>query len=315
MNKLLNKHTDASFKLRVINCYNTKKYKIKDLLNIFNISNGSLYKWLKQYKNGSLKIKNKRKEKLTKEMKCYIRSYVIRRVNFNYKKLILLIQKRYRILISKSLLYKCIASMEISKKKIRKRFIYTKQHIRDDQITNFKKAIENTHLSNIISIDETSIDTHISNDYGWSKKGKRLIKINKNLKVRYTVISAISNKKILLNKIIKGSANAVIFVNFIKELIELIEPTNIILLDNARIHHSNLLKEYMKTKTNKFIYNVPYSPEYNPIEKVFSMVKNTLKNVNYTNNTIKFHINKAFTCINPNHLDNFYKKSLIFNSD
>ena len=42
------------------------------------------------------------------------------------------------------------------------------------------------------------------------------------------------------------------------------------------------------------------------------MVKNTLKNTNYANNTIKNYINKAFTCINSNHLDNFYKKSLIF---
>ncbi len=315
MNNLLNKHTDTSFKLRVINYYNTKKYKIKDLLNIFNISNGSLYKWLKQYKDGCLGVKNKEKEKLTGEMKCYIRSYVIRSVNFNYKKLILLIKKKYSILISKSLLYKCISSMNLSKKKIRKHFIYTKQYIRNDQIINFKKAIENTNLSNIISIDETSIDTHISNDYGWSKKGKRIIKINKNLKVRYTVISAISNKKILLNKIIKGSANAVIFVNFIKELIELIDPNNQILLDNARIHHAKLLKDYMKTQPNKFIYNVPYSPEYNPIEKVFSMVKNTLKNTNYTNNTIKYYINKAFASINSNNLDNFYKKSLIFKSD
>ena len=113
-------------------------------------------------------------------MKFYIRAYVIRRVNFNYKKLISLIKKRYNVLISKSLLYKCIKSMNISKKKIRKRFVYTKQNIHDLQIINFKKAIENTELSNIISIDETSVDTHISNDYGWSLKGKRIIKINKN---------------------------------------------------------------------------------------------------------------------------------------
>jgi len=100
-----------------------------------------------------------------------------------------------------------------------------------------------------------------------------------------------------------------------KELIELIEPTNIILLDNARIHHAKLLKEYMKTQSNKFIYNVPYSPEYNPIERVFSMIKYTLKNTNYTNNTLKHYINKAFACINSNNLDNFYKKSLIFESN
>jgi transposase-like protein len=85
MPKIINKHTDVSFKMKVINCYNTKKYTKNELLTIFGISNGSLYKWLKQFSDGCLGVKNKRKEKLTGEMKCYIRAYVIRRVNFNYK--------------------------------------------------------------------------------------------------------------------------------------------------------------------------------------------------------------------------------------
>ena len=39
------------------------------------------------------------------------------------------------------------------------------------------------------------------------------------------------------------------------------------------------------------------------------------KNTNYTNNTLKHYINKAFACINSNNLDNFYKKSLVFESN
>ena len=42
------------------------------------------------------------------------------------------------------------------------------------QLANFKKEIVNENLLNIMSINETSIDTHISNDYGWSVKGKRI---------------------------------------------------------------------------------------------------------------------------------------------
>ena len=37
------------------------------------------------------------------------------------------------------------------------------------------------------------------------------------------------------------------------------------------------IKEYIKKNTNKFIYNVPYKPEYNPIEKVFSELKRYIK--------------------------------------
>ena len=74
--------------------------------------------------------------------------------------------------------------------------------------------------------------------------------------------------------------NGQIFLDFIKELLLIIKPQNSILLDNARIHHSRLLKAYMENISNKVIYNVPYSLEYNPIEKVFSIIKHKLRMVN-----------------------------------
>ena len=131
-------------------------------------------------------------------------------------------------------------------------------------------------------------------------------------RIRYTVISAISNKKIILNKIIKGAANGQIFLDFIIELLQLIGPNKSILLDNARIHHSLLLKAYMENNSNKIIYNVPYSPEYNPIEKVLLKIKSKLKNSTHTNNNIKKHILNSFKSITVNDLQHFYEKSLIF---
>ncbi len=40
-------------------------------------------------------------------------------------------------------------------------------------------------------------------------------------------------------------------------------------MDNARIRHNKILKEYMMNNNINSIYNIPYSPEYNPIEKIF----------------------------------------------
>ena len=52
--------------------------------------------------------------------------------------------------------------------------MYTSKDKKKIQLANFKKEIVNENLLNIMSINETSIDTHISNDYGWSVKGKRI---------------------------------------------------------------------------------------------------------------------------------------------
>ena len=60
------------------------------------------------------------------------------------------------------------------------------------------------------------------------------------------IICAINNKKIIHFKIIKGSANANIFKNFLEELIQKGIHNKYLLLDNARIHHAKLVKDYIK---------------------------------------------------------------------
>ena len=44
-------------------------------------------------------------------------------------------------------------------------------------------------------------------------------------------------------------------------------------MDNLSAHTAERSKQAMRDHGFRFIYNVPYSPEYNPIELTFSMVK------------------------------------------
>jgi transposase len=71
-----------------------------------------------------------------------------------------------------------------------------------------------------------------------------------------------------------------IFIDFIKSIIYKLKENKVLFMDlsinnmdNARIHHSKLFKEYIKAIKNDVIYNVPYCSELNPIELVFSKVK------------------------------------------
>ena len=48
-------------------------------------------------------------------------------------------------------------------------------------------------------------------------------------------------------------------------------------LDNLGSHTSNKAKQHAKMLDIEMIFNVPYSPEYNPIEHVFSKVKRIYK--------------------------------------
>jgi len=300
------------YKKLVVNKYNNRKVKIKELLDNYNISNGSLYNWIHKSKNNQSLDKEvyNKQSKYTPEIKCYIRAYVLRTHTFNCNKLITLIKKKYRITSSKTSIYRILSQMKIVKKKVRRKLIYNKDLIKIKR-NNFKKTIANINVNDIISIDETSVDNQLYPLYGWSLKGRRIIMQRNAVKLRYSVIMAINNNKIIHYEIIKNSANAIQFKNFINTLVDKGVNNKYLLVDNARIHHSSIVKDYIKTTTNTLLYNAPYTPEFNPIEHVFSRIKQLLR-TKINDSSIKIKQNIQLSCkeITKTELKNYYKKSL-----
>ena len=119
-------------------------------------------------------------------------------------------------------------------------------------INILKKKVHMIDKKNIISIDESSFDTHINSHCGWSKKGSRINIIKRKQRIRYSVISAISINKVINVTIIKGYVNSVMFIEFIKNVINKIQKNKVLFMDNARIHHSKLFTEYIKQLTIKY---------------------------------------------------------------
>ena len=135
---------------------------------------------------------------------------------------------------------------------------------------------------------------------GWNKKGKRITFIkNTGKRTNISLICSITNKKILHYEIHNTSVNKNVFINYVKKINKK-SNRKYILLDNARVHHSNDLKKYMINKSNKLLYNVPYNPETNPIEQMFNKVKQFVRKedtstycklIKAINKSIKIHCN------------------------
>jgi len=145
------------------------------------------------------------------------------------------------------------------------------------------------------------------------EKGDRLYKNITSKRNRHTVICASNDKKIICIHKMKGSANAKKFMDFLKEVTEKVK-NKYLLMDNARIHHSIIIKEYMKSNNknnNEILYNIPYNPETNPIELIFSQVKGNYRKMNNKNGlNINRIIDKSFKKINSETISNCFIKSL-----
>ena len=89
------------------------------------------------------------------------------------------------------------------------------------------------------------------------------------------VLAAISKEKGLEHfKIFEKSVNIAKFKGYLQELRSQNGDEKIALfLDNLSAHKSDKTKEEAARLGFRLIFNVPYSPEYNPIEFVFSKVK------------------------------------------
>ena len=54
-------------------------------------------------------------------------------------------------------------------------------------------------------------------------------------------------------------------------------PNSVLVMDNAPVHHGGRIAQICANAEVLLIYLPPYSPDLNPIEKVFSVLKSQLK--------------------------------------
>ena len=82
------------------------------------------------------------------------------------------------------------------------------------------------------------------------------------------MISSITNQGKVRFMIYKDSMNAKMFIKFIKQLIKEADKKIFLILDNMRVHHARVVKEWLKDYTEQIeLFFLPaYSPELNPDE-------------------------------------------------
>lgn len=111
--------------------------------------------------------------------------------------------------------------------------------------------------------------------YGWGRKGKPLVEVvparrGKNL----SVLAALDQEGIVSHTSQEGAFKRVDVERFFRvDLLPRLLPGSALILDNASIHKGGKLESLAKRAGCKLIYLPPYSPDFNPIELIWSYVK------------------------------------------
>ena len=92
------------------------------------------------------------------------------------------------------------------------------------------------------------------------------------------MVAAQCAKKILAPMTFRGSCNTRLFIAWVEQmLIPELRPGQTVVMDNASFHKSHKIRELIAAAGCKLIYLPPYSPDLNPIEKLWANLKRWIK--------------------------------------
>ena len=142
--------------------------------------------------------------------------------------------------------------------------------------------------------------------HGWMRKGKKTDLKSNSGRQRLNIHGAMNAETYEVVPLIsESSVNSDSTISLLKYL-EMLYPlatTIYVFLDNARYHYTKEIQEWEKTSRVKLIILLPYSPEFNLIERLWRVFKkNVLYNKYYeTFDEFKSACNSFFT-----HQDDYY---------
>jgi transposase len=124
-----------------------------------------------------------------------------------------------------------------------------------------------------------------------------------------TMIGAISLQRVETALYGAWSADGTIFLSFIENnLCPLLRPGQVVVMDNVAFHRVAGVEEAILKTGSRLVYLPPYSPELNPIENMWSKIKNYLRHASArTEKCFKKEIKTAFKSISPENLTGWFK--------
>ncbi len=143
----------------------------------------------------------------------------------------------------------------------------------------FQKEQPTLDPEQLVALDEFALHTGMRRRNARAPKGKRA-KVTEPFqqKVKLSVISALSLKGTGATMTIEGPIDGEVFHQYVQHfLLPELKPGNIVLLDNARIHHKAETLNVLKAAGVKVKHLPAYSPDFNPEEHCISKIKTDIR--------------------------------------
>lgn len=116
--------------------------------------------------------------------------------------------------------------------------------------------------------DETGVENNYGQGKSFSPRGKTPVVKKDGRKFRVNMVSAITNRGHVRFCIYTGKMTQQLFIDFLKKLLKSFSEKVFLILDNLKVHHGKLVKEWVSQNVDRIeLFFIPsYAPELNPDE-------------------------------------------------
>lgn len=143
----------------------------------------------------------------------------------------------------------------------------------------WERCLPGLDLSRLVFLDECGINTLMARLRGRCAQGKRLVDSSPAAYWQTTtLVSAVRLDGVIAPMMLTGAMNGDSFAGYVEQcLVTELTLGDIVIMDNLPSHKSPRVTDAIEGAGCTLVYLPPYSPDFNPIENMWSKVKALLR--------------------------------------
>ena len=249
---------------------------ISEVAKLFYVDEDTVRNWVAKW-NEENEVKDASRTgaslKLTKEIETEIIELVDENNPENHgmiatawdcNELRIYLQQRFNVAVCNEQIRKLLKRNNFNWRKLNYKFIKADEEKRNSFLEDFKEFHDDISQTTLIFQDEMASKLHPNKGYIWTREGKPFIETECSHEKTYIVggVSPTTGETFTLTN---EKFNSLIFIQYLKLLLNSVDGEITLVLDNSPVHHSKIVNQFVdnNSRLNR-IFLPEYSPDFNP---------------------------------------------------
>jgi transposase len=145
----------------------------------------------------------------------------------------------------------------------------------------FATQLKDVPLNDVVVLDESYATTQFTRLRGRCPRDPRLLAhVPHGHWKTVTILAAITIQGVLAAASIDAATDGEVFLSFLRDvLVPALRPGMVVVMDNLAAHKMAAVRREIEAVQCRLVYLPPYSPDYSPIENIWSKAKQILRTI------------------------------------